>query len=241
MCVQTIPESRTSGCRGALLKLLVLVLILGGGLVLFRFTPARDLVSVERLGELMRRLGALWWLPAAYVAAFALGTVLLVPASAFILAAGAVFGPLWGAVWSWVGGLLGALAAYAVGRILGLEMVERLLRGRAQDWMRRLQRGGFWPVLSLRLLLLPFGLLNYFCGAAGIRVVDYALGTALGILPSFLFLAVFGGSLLAVLAGGQAGLDPRALLLFAGSTGAIVVLGAGTRKLRERAAGRDEA
>ena len=58
------------------------------------------------------------WGPAAFVAFFATGTVLLLPGAVLGLAGGLLFGPVWGTALSLAGGTMGAILAFVVARYL---------------------------------------------------------------------------------------------------------------------------
>jgi len=188
---ESVPPPSSATGR-AVVKFLILLVFLGAALAAYRFTPLRGMVSREEITQLLMSLRQWWWLPAPFMLVLTLGTLLLIPATLFIVPGGAVFGPWWGTLWSMAGGLLAVTCAYAIGRWLGLDLINRLLAQRTQSWRMRLATGGFWTVLTLRLMLLPFILFSYACGAAGVPFLQYLAASALGMLPSFLVLAVFG-------------------------------------------------
>jgi uncharacterized membrane protein YdjX (TVP38/TMEM64 family) len=130
--------------------------------------------------------------------------------------AGALFGVWWGTALAWAGALLGALGGFALGRRLGRPAVDRLLRGRLQQADRVLSDHGLVAVLAVRLLpLFPFTPLNYAAGLLGVRRRDYALGTAVDIVPGALAYAAVGAS----------GADPVGIAVGVGGLLALAVLG----------------
>src|SRR5262249_21732172 len=88
-----------------------------------------------------------------------------------------------------------------VAKLLGRDFVDQLLKGKLQTLDARLGKHGFSALLILRLVpLFPFNGLNFGCGLTSIRLRDYVLATAIGILPGtfvyqFLF-ARFGEKIL---------------------------------------------
>jgi len=86
-------------------------------------------------------------------------------------------------------------------RVLGRDFVERLFGGRFAAFDQRIREHGFTGLLIIRLLpLFPFNAVNFGCGLTGIRLRDYVLATAIGIVPGtfvyqFLF-AKFGRKIL---------------------------------------------
>ncbi len=197
--------------RGALLRLGVLVLAfvaVAVGLQLSGWS------GPERLQELVQSTG--WAGVAVFVVGYALLVMVPTPASVLTILGGALFGLWWGTLLVWAGALLGATGGFLVGRRLGRPAVDRLLHGRLQQADRVLASHGLVAVLAVRLLpLFPFTPLNYAAGLVGVRVRDYVLGTAAGILPgTFAYVAV-----------GASGADPRGIALGVGGLLALVLLG----------------
>src|SRR5207244_6603246 len=79
---------------------------------------------------------------------------------------------------------IGATLAFLVAKFLGRGFVDQLLKGKLQALDQRLREHGFTGLLILRLVpLFPFNGLNFGCGLTSIRLRDYVLATAIGILP----------------------------------------------------------
>ena len=143
----------------------------------------------------------------AFIALYVLATVCLVPGLILTITAGAMFGLVRGVVLVSAGSVLGASAAFFVGRTLARGWTESRIaawpRFRALD--RALGERGFWIVLLTRLSpFLPFNLLNYAYGVTAVRPRDYIVGSWLGMLPATV-LYVYTGSAAASLAQALAG------------------------------------
>lgn len=144
-----------------------------------------------------------FWGPLAFGAAYALGVLLLIPGSALSLAAGAVFGLLWGTVTVSIASTTAAAIAFLIARYFARGAVarraERAPKFRAID--RAVGEGGWKIVALLRLSpAVPYTLLNYLLGL-----------TAIGFWPSILssWVAMLPGTLLYVYLGhiGKLGLE----------------------------------
>ena len=71
----------------------------------------------EQLARLVASLDGLGrWAAVIFIAGYVIATVLLVPASALTLGAGAYFGLLWGTIFVSIASTLGAAAAFLIGR-----------------------------------------------------------------------------------------------------------------------------
>jgi uncharacterized membrane protein YdjX (TVP38/TMEM64 family) len=113
-------------------------------------------------------------------------------------AAGFVFGVVEGVGLVLLAALLGALAGFALGRVLGREAVERMTGTRVARVDALLSRRGAMAVLGTRLIpVLPFTAINYVAGLTAVRIGDYVLGTAIGIIPgtiAYVALGAYGTS-----------------------------------------------
>jgi uncharacterized membrane protein YdjX (TVP38/TMEM64 family) len=179
------------------------------------------------LVETMRGAGAGG--AALYVAAYVLACVLFLPGSVLTLAAGFAYGPVQGTLLVMVASMLGATAAFVLGRTVLRGRIERRLAGQprfaAVD--RAVAAQGFKVVLLLRLSpLFPFNVLNYALGLTRVPLRTYALASLIGMFPGTL-LYVYLGSLVtsaAQLASGQRPQGgPYGQLLFWGGLVATVL------------------
>jgi uncharacterized membrane protein YdjX (TVP38/TMEM64 family) len=136
---------------------------------------------------------------AAFVALYIVATVCFVPGLPLTLAAGAIFGVVYGSVLVSIGSTLGATAAFFAGRTVARDWV----RQRIAAWPRfvavdrAVESRGFFVVLLTRLSpLFPFFLLNYAYGVTAAKPRDYVLGSWLGMMPATIAY-VYAGSLAA--------------------------------------------
>jgi len=162
--------------------------------------------------------GAIAWI--VYVLAYIIATVLLVPGTILTLAAGFVFGLPLGVVLVSAGSVLGATAAFLVGRFLARDWIQHrissLPRFAALD--RAVRQDGFVIVLLTRLSpLFPFNLLNYGLGITGVRSRDYIFASWIGMLPAtvlYVYIGTLAGDITELAATGlQNGLAARSLLI----------------------------
>ncbi len=133
----------------------------------------------------------------AYALAYVVATVLLLPGSALTLGAGFAWGPFVGVAIVSPVSVVAATAAFALGRTLLRARVERHLSKHPK--LAALDRAvgdhGLRLVLLLRLSpIVPFNALNYALAATRVRLFDYVVGSAIGMLPGTV-LYVYLGSL----------------------------------------------
>jgi uncharacterized membrane protein YdjX (TVP38/TMEM64 family) len=169
-----VHESRES----PLPKFLLLLLLLGTGVILFRWSPLSALFHPDQLSQ----LGG--WTAPAYILLFALALTSGLPAGIFALSAGALFGPWWGTLWALCGGMLGATLAFLLARSLGRDQVERWVKQKRWDrWDELIETRGFEGMVYARLLPTPYALVSFAAGLSKVRFRDYWWGSLLGNLP----------------------------------------------------------
>ena len=123
-------------------------------------------------------------------------TVALVPGTIPSLAAGVLFGPLWGAILVVGGATIGATAAFEIADRLGRDRIRRLLGPRAAATDAWIGARGLRGVIALRLLpLVPFNALNYAFGLSSVSRRDDAIGTLVGIVPGSVAFVALGDSI----------------------------------------------
>ncbi len=172
--------------------------------------------------------------PVVFVVGCAVGTALFFPKPVLATAAGLLFGVLPGLALAVVGFTAGALIAFGVARGMGRRRVAAWFgRGRLRVLDEVFAERGVAATLVVRLLpVVPFAATNYCAGVTAVSARSFALGTAVGLVPSTLLAVLLGDAL------GELG-SPRSFLLI----GAWLVLSAvallwGRRLLAATAAGR---
>lgn len=142
--------------------------------------------------------GAGWAGPVLFAALYAGLTLTPAPAAVLSIGSGVLFGLPGGLAVVVAGALVSAAGAFGLSRVLGRGAVERVDSERLRQLDRLLDRRGLLSVIGVRLVpLLPFTALNYACGLTGVRLRDYLLGTAVGILPgagAYVALGAFGSA-----------------------------------------------
>lgn len=165
--------------------------ILGSVFLLLRQLPLASLVKA--LEVWMGELG--WWGPVVFALAYVVAVVLLVPASAMTVAAGAIFGLFLGTVVVSLASTTGAALAFLISRYLARDAVARKLRRnpRFAAIDRAVAEGGWKIVALLRLSpAVPFNLQNYAYGLTGLRFWTCVLTSWLAMLPGTLLYVYLG-------------------------------------------------
>ncbi len=195
---------RSSGSRSkAVMKMLVLLAFVVGAVILVRFTPVRDYLTADALQQFLDGAGI--WAPIVFIGGYALGVCLFLPGTLLTGLGAAIFGAYWGFVYVWFGAMIGASAAFVIGRTLGRDFAASLIGDKLKKYDEAIERNGFATVLYLRLLYFPFTPMNFGMGLTRVRFWDYFLGTGLGILVGTFIFTFFIGTLKDVWSSGDWG------------------------------------
>lgn len=126
---------------------------------------------------------------------FALVSVAPVPARDVMKVAGAIFfGGLVSAFLVWAGEMGAAALAWGLGRLLGKDLIDRLLEGRLQGMQRKIE-GATWRHIALLRVFpgTPYRFFNYAAPLTTIRPGPYFVGCLIGTFPRTLgFQLLFG-------------------------------------------------
>lgn len=166
--------------------------LLGGYLWYMRAT---GLSAQEAALQVRDFLGQSAWGPLLYILLYTLRPLIFFPATIMTAMSGYLYGPVWGTLYALTGGNLSATLAYFVGRFFGGDLFDED-DADASGFMARhasnLRRNGFEAVLVMRLIYLPYDLVNYLCGFVRVPWLQYATATLLGVLPGSLTFTLLG-------------------------------------------------
>ncbi|WP_256987475.1 TVP38/TMEM64 family protein [Rhodococcoides fascians] len=124
------------------------------------------------------------WGIALFVVLYAVLSATPFPASTLTIASGLLFGLAVGATVVVFAATAGAYLGYWGARALGRGQVARTEWDRLRRLDAMLGRRGLLSVLLVRLVPLPFSLVNYAAGVSAVGQRDYVVGTMIGIVPA---------------------------------------------------------
>ena len=178
--------------RGGLVRLL----LLGAALLALAVTVARQPDWILDALRVARDAGAPGRV--AFALVYLVAGLLMLPAGPITVAAGHAFGPLVGVLVAAPATCLASCLPFLLGRTLLHGLVARRV-GTVAGWpaiAEAIRRSGFQVVALLRATpLVPFPVLNYLVGATPLRLLDFAAGTLVGMLPTTILYAWLGSML----------------------------------------------
>lgn len=138
----------------------------------------------------------------------ALGVMLIFSILAFIgmpqfiliAATVVVFGPWFGALYSWIATMVSALVGFVLGRVFAQRMLSRYGGRRLNEASRFIADHGILSSVLVRNVPSgPFIVINVAAGASVMSSAKFILGTAIGILPKIIFISLIGTGALVLL------------------------------------------
>ncbi len=207
--------------------------------VAWRWGPLGEWLDVDTLRALAAWVEDSPWTPLWVLGAYVVAALVAMPVTLLIVFTAFVFGPWSTFAYALVGSVLGAAIGFALGYALGRRAVRRVAGKRLNALSRRLGEGGVFAVMVLRMLpVAPFTVVNLVAGASHLRTRDFLLGTALGMAPGILAVAVFSDRLAATLRDPSPGtVAMLALVLVAVGGGVLGIRAWLRRRSRKRDAG----
>ena len=156
-----------------------------------RHTGLGTTATMQRLIDAAR---GNWWAVVAFLLVSLLRPLVLFPATLVTVAAGMLFGPIVGVAVAAAGANASAMVSFRVGYALTAAERPDAVSAVAR-WATRLRENTFEAVLLMRLLFLPYDLVNYGCGVLRVRAVPFITATALGSLPGTVAFVLAGASI----------------------------------------------
>lgn len=244
-CLMTTMSASTTTTSGRALRWGQRIGIVTLWLVAFvmwrNYRQSNDLSTLEAGQRFIDTVGTAWWGALAFIGVYLARPLALFPASVLTVVGGILFGPWLGIAIVVIAANASAMVAFGVGRLLGRPpgAIEPVPSSEASPsspstfvarWSHTLRTNSFETVFVMRLIFLPYDLVNYACGALRIRWTSFLLATALGSLPGTIYFVLLGASL-ERLDEGIGGIDPIAIFA---SVAIFVASIAISRRLKRR-------
>jgi uncharacterized membrane protein YdjX (TVP38/TMEM64 family) len=188
--MEEVIQQSANNRKKAIIKASILATFIIGALVFGYLTGVQQYLK-DNLGLFLDSAG--FWAPLAFIVIYSVGVCLLIPGTLLTAIGAAIFGAYWGFLYVYIGAMIGASAAFWIGRTLGREFAASLIGDKLKKYDEAIERNGFATVLYLRLIYFPFTPMNFGMGLTGVRFWDYFSGTGLGIIVgTFAFTNFFG-------------------------------------------------
>lgn len=160
----------------SIVSMLIIACIIGYYIYLLHTGKAQNLLrSIRDLGFIGCLIG---------LAVQSLANILPVPGEFFSIVLMEIYGPIWGGVISWIGGLAGAIGSLYLTKWIAKpffgEMAQPFLI-KMETFIKKREKLG---LLFIRFIpLVPYHLVNYAAGLLNVNIWSFIWTTGVGILP----------------------------------------------------------
>lgn len=119
------------------------------------------------------------------------------PAFVITFTNGLLFGAFWGTVLSWSSAMVGAAVCFAIARVYGRPVVEKIVGGKSLELADRFfKRYGKHAILIARLLpIISFDVVSYAAGLTSMGFIGFFIATGIGQLPATIVYSYLGQNL----------------------------------------------
>lgn len=212
-------ETKTDPARGLLdwfkrngSKLVALAVWVALVAAYWRYTSVNALTPLQTVQQLTGFLAVNNLGVAIYVLLYMLRPAIFFPAALLTLAAGYLYGPIFGTIIVIVASNLSSMVAYFMGRFFGAGIVANSVdSGVLHRYSERMRRNSFETVLVMRFIFLPYDLVSYFSGFLHVKWQGFFLATVLGSIPGTISFILFGAAIEGQFTGELPGLDGTSL------------------------------
>ncbi|MAQ15945.1 MAG: hypothetical protein CMN30_14275 [Sandaracinus sp.] len=168
---------------------LLLVVMIAAAAGLGTYFEVGQYLTQEKIEAFVGRAG--WWGPLAFVGIFTLGQLISVPGVVFVAAAVMAWGKWPGIGASYAATLVSSGAGFLMGRLVGGHALHEIRFAWVRKLLKKVERR---PVLSVTLVVTILWMappVNYTLGMTKVKLWQFVVGTALGLIPGLLAMGFF--------------------------------------------------
>lgn len=162
------------------LRLGVMVLFIITTILLVKYTPLGDWLSLDAMQQMVDKTGM--WGALIFIAIFVAAAVMNIPGTAFLLLAIMLFGYWQGALFSYIGACLGAWATFIVGRTVGGKALTEIKNPTVKKLLLEAEERPIRTLIVLRILVQFSPFVGYTLALTNIKQRHYLIGNLIGIL-----------------------------------------------------------
>lgn len=167
-----------------------LVALIGAAL-LWRWARLNGWTDPEAVGQILAPYRSSWvGLPVALLV-FVVAELFCFPVLLLIAGCGLAFGPWLGSIYGVLGSVASAILPFYIGRWVGQQRLLRWGGPPARKLVGSLKGRGLMAAFLVRKIPAPYSLVNMLCGASGLRLRDFVLGTVLGMAGGIVVIVLF--------------------------------------------------
>lgn len=116
------------------------------------------------------------------------------PISWLVLLCGTIWGLWMGGLYAVSGMMISAASSYWIARVTVPRSQSESSQSKFGAWLQRLRSNGFMSIVLMRLMLLPFDMVNFAAAALHVNFRDFLVATLIGNTAATLIYASIGSS-----------------------------------------------
>jgi len=157
-----------------------LILFIIISILLVKYTIIGTWLSLENMQNMVEQTG--YWGVLIFIAIFVASAIMNVPGTAFLLLAIMLFGYWQGAIFAYIGALLGALATFFLGRTMGGKALTEIKNPTIKKLLTQIEIKPIRTLIVLRILVQFSPFVGYTLALTNIKERQYIIGNVIGIL-----------------------------------------------------------
>ena len=166
--------------KNVALRLGGLVLFIISSILLVKYTVIGTWLSLGNMQYMVEQTG--FWGILIFIALFVTSAIMNIPGTAFLLLAIMLFGYWQGAVFAYVGALLGAWATFVLGRTMGGKALTEIKNPTVKRLLAEVEIKPIRTLIILRVLVQFSPFVGYTLALTNIKQRQYMIGNVIGIL-----------------------------------------------------------
>lgn len=166
--------------KNVVLRLASLVLFIITSILLVKYTALGAWLSLESMQYMVEQTG-LWGI-LIFIALFVVSAIMNIPGTAFLLLAIMLFDYWQGAIFAYIGALLGAWATFVLGRTMGGKALTEIKNPTVKKLLAQVEVKPIRTLIVLRILVQFSPFVGYTLALTNIKQRQYMIGNVIGIL-----------------------------------------------------------
>ena len=173
---------------------ITIIAILGG--LMYWASQSIEWLSSENISAFLEKSRGTYFALPTVLLVYVVGGLLFFPVTVLSLAVAAIFGPIWGPIYGMLGALVSSALLFVIGKISGNAGLRKIGGPKVAAVDEKLKRSGIVGVAAIRMLpIAPFSLVNLVAGISSIGIVQFLVGTFLGMFPPMIAKGLVGDSI----------------------------------------------
>jgi len=171
-----------------------IVAVLGG--LMFWASQSIEWLSSDSINAFLEKSRGTYFALPTVLLVYVIGGILFFPVTVLSLAVAAIFGPIWGPIYGIMGALLSSAILFGIGKVSGNAGLRKIGGPKVAAVDEKLKRSGIVGVAAIRMLpVAPFSLVNLVAGISSIGIIQFLIGTFLGMFPPMIAKGLVGDSI----------------------------------------------